>query len=750
MKKQIQICLAALFVAVAVQTHAADVTVYDSVVSLATNLTKNYTFTDGASGQNVVIALTMSAYSPFTNASTFQTLDSNTRVGMDFGNGFSDGRGVNFSAALISYSSGVTAGTIKFRITGLGVRAADGSGTANWTSSASTISTNLTNFAEIIVSLDTNTVALGYSAQLRFPGNGLMQLTDVPAPGQSVVLNATFTATNTVVDPRTNSWFTTYSAKYARIYTNDAMKTAGNSLTTWSKNTLTQANPAYCGVQEIYSSSNWFYIRSTGLGAHIMGPWQNGAFPNLPINQKALWKFPRTPSVATTNTQTSLGTIGLFADGVAMFDSADGYVWTGSVETNNGTGYWHREAYANEGATFDPGYAHQEQSGTHHYHANPPALRYELGDHVDYSSSTKTYSESTNTTLKHSPILGWVRDGYPIYGPYAYSNALNTNSPIIKMRSGFQLRNGSNGTDVLVNTARTNLPVWAKRLYGTNSAGPSNFTTYPLARYMEDYAYLGDLTNSSTGTNYMQNVEYDLDEHNGRFCYTPEFPAGTYAYFVSMETNGTPKYPNNIGRTYYGNPAGSSVSAIIEIVTTNFLGNTNAAFKLGSPVVSNSTVTLTWSAIEGGTYQVQSTTNFQGWTTNASNLSPNQIVGSYTNLNSGSNRSFRVARTSVATYDGTGPTIATNSVSPGGSAVRGAFVYITITLGNTPPLPPAGPTPTNAVLAGTIIGSNIARPATNLVTATFLIPTNAATGSQNLVVSFNPAPSYTNTFTITP
>jgi hypothetical protein len=75
-------------------------------------------------------------------------------------------------------------------------------------------------------------------------------------------------------------------------------------------------------------------------------------------------------------------------DGIAMFDSRDGFVWTGAAEAGNGTGYWNREAYVNEGATFDPGYAHQEQTGTHHYHANPIALRYLLGDHVDFNATT--------------------------------------------------------------------------------------------------------------------------------------------------------------------------------------------------------------------------------------------------------------------------------------------------------------------------------------------------------------------------
>src|SRR5271165_2146712 len=89
--------------------------------------------------------------------------------------------------------------------------------------------------------------------------------------------------------PYTSSWLTAYSGQYARLYTNDAMKASGATRTTWSNGSQTQSLPAYAGVQEIYSSANWLYIRSSGLATHTMGPWLNGSFPNLPINTKTLW-----------------------------------------------------------------------------------------------------------------------------------------------------------------------------------------------------------------------------------------------------------------------------------------------------------------------------------------------------------------------------------------------------------------------------------------------------------------------------
>src|SRR5580698_11591404 len=109
-------------------------------------------------------------------------------------------------------------------------------------------------------------------------------------------------ATLAQADPEITSWVTSISSKYARIYTSATNRTNGVSATTWSNGTQTQSLPAYAGVNEIDSSANWVYIRSTGMGAHVMGPWNN---PSLPVNRQDLWRFPRTPTVSTTNRTSS-------------------------------------------------------------------------------------------------------------------------------------------------------------------------------------------------------------------------------------------------------------------------------------------------------------------------------------------------------------------------------------------------------------------------------------------------------------
>jgi hypothetical protein len=218
------------------------------------------------------------------------------------------------------------------------------------------------------------------------------------------------------------------------------------------------------------------------------------------------------------------------------------------------------------------------------------------------------------------------------------------------MISGFVLRNGDNATANLVASGRTALPAWAGRVYNrsttltANEYGPNVNTTYPLGRYLEDNEYLGELGRT-------QGVDFDLDEYNGRFCVTPEFPGGAYAYFVSVSSNGAPYFPYNIGRAFYGNPSGSSVSSLTEQVITNFIGGASSASTVSQPVVTASTVTLTWSSIEGGSYRVEASNDLSVWNNKATNIPAQGVVTQLTTNANGSAEFYRVSRTGLATYD---------------------------------------------------------------------------------------------------
>ncbi|HCN30840.1 MAG TPA: hypothetical protein DIT64_19395 [Verrucomicrobiales bacterium] len=574
-------------------------------------------------------------------------------------------------------------------------------------------------------------------------------------------------------DPRVSSWLVEDSARYARIYPTTAAEAAGAAVTTWSRGQGVQSQPTYAGVSQVEYSADWVYLRATGLAGHVMGPWylneaKTQLFPNYPANQALIYRIPRAPVIPGTKTSTGLGATGRMVNGVAIFDSRDAFSYSTANATDatpvngiTGDGVWNRDGYHNEGVTFDPALAHQ--AGSHyHYHAHPAGLRHQLGDHVDYDAAANRYTESAGPPARHSPILGWAADGLPVYGPYGYASALDPQSGVRRMLSGFVPRDGANGTTNLAATGRTTLPAWAARVQNrsaslpANRYGPALGPAYLLGHYIEDYDYLGDL-------GFTQGADFDLNEQNARWCVTPEFPAGTWAYFTTILADGAPAFPYTTGRQYYGSPTGGAVTSITESTTTAAAGgpyqggmNADASFQNGS-------ATLGWTAVEGGAYRVEASESMAPgtWTTLAANVTAAGDVASHTDTQATANgrvrRFYRAVRTGVGAYDSrgfpgtTGGGGGANSVAPGGSAARGGTVTVLITLPTTPPLPPAAVVPASITLAGSISGTAISRPSQATAQATFAIPADAPAGAQTIVVVFS-GPTYTMTgaFTINP
>lgn len=85
-----------------------------------------------------------------------------------------------------------------------------------------------------------------------------------------------------------------------------------------------------------------------------------------------------------------------------------------------------------------------------------------------------------------------------------------------------------------------------------------------------------------------------MDVYNGRFCVTPEYPQGTYAYFIATDSNLNPVYPFVAGPYFYGQyllensgPKSGKV-AITESFTTYYMYN--SGFKI---FASNSIILMT-------------------------------------------------------------------------------------------------------------------------------------------------------------
>jgi hypothetical protein len=81
-------------------------------------------------------------------------------------------------------------------------------------------------------------------------------------------------------------------------------------------------------------------------------------------------------------------------------------------------------------------------------------------------------------------------------------------------------------------------------VWNTEGAAPGNYY-YVCANHGTQY---GSITLNTAALS-------DLDQYNGRYCYTPDYPSGTYAYFTTIDSDGGPVFPYVIGPSYYGSPA---------------------------------------------------------------------------------------------------------------------------------------------------------------------------------------------------
>jgi len=312
-----------------------------------------------------------------------------------------------------------------------------------------------------------------------------------------------------------------------------------------SGNPIPISDNVLANVQSVKYSANSVYVTTHGIPAYITGPFLDGN-PSLATDQNAIYKLPLNPvQNSGTPTATTGGNIGIFINGVSLFDYRDGVAWNNTTQALCGgpgnppcpggptaTQAWNRDAIPAEKGGFDCNKAHPAM-GNYHHHQNPSAFNLDL---QVISTICNTYPAdglyviNTNT---HSPLIGFAYDGFPIYGAYAYTNT-DGSGGISRMKSSYQLKN---------QTTRTN--------------GPAVNATYYNGYFREDYEYVSHPNDPSY-----------LDEHNGRFCITPEYPNGIYCYFATVDANHNSAYPYIVGPTFYGVKSGIKVTSITEATTT--------------------------------------------------------------------------------------------------------------------------------------------------------------------------------------
>jgi len=259
-----------------------------------------------------------------------------------------------------------------------------------------------------------------------------------------------------------------------------------------------------------YNSPPTLIVNGTGTGAVVTPVISNGQLTSVKVIESGIGYSQGSTSItvipsgslAEFQAKIQAWTINLFKKYYASFTSDDGIVSTGINETF-GLQYAHLYAPRKLRETVQP----SDQNGNKVY------------GKTDLSKQNNIEVDSTS----HSPIIGWAYDGNPIYGPYGY--VTKTGGIVTQLKSGY------------VSESKSNRP---------------SLTSFELGFFVEDFTY------------YKKGDDTVLDENNGRFCITPEFPKGTYAYFATFEATADsggkfsnykqPKFPYLVGDSFRSRP----------------------------------------------------------------------------------------------------------------------------------------------------------------------------------------------------
>jgi hypothetical protein len=222
---------------------------------------------------------------------------------------------------------------------------------------------------------------------------------------------------------------------------------------------------------------------ANGVPSHSVGVFPNAHNPNKIAAQKVSFSTTLQPLMRAGAGQ-PVRVAGFALNGV-KFDPGTGgscpseITSTSTCTMDRGPGQWRMEALGQTTFNFgvDANNAHVQPDGSYHYHGLPVGL-------LNPAARAGTKMQ----------LIGWARDGYPMYAHYGYSNANSAASSLRKMRGSYRVKTSPDAT-----------------------RPPTALV--PMGTFMQDYEYVAGLG--------------DLDECNGRFGVTPEFPKGVYHYYVT-------------------------------------------------------------------------------------------------------------------------------------------------------------------------------------------------------------------------
>lgn len=249
-----------------------------------------------------------------------------------------------------------------------------------------------------------------------------------------------------------------------------------------------RAKPAFASDVSITVQGDFRLIRSNGIPNHDTGRFPNRGNPNTIEPQHYAFRVPLHPKVAEHTTPLRMQPFGVAVNGV-VFDPGAAEWWN-----NDPSSGWQYEpmTMAPLFLGIDASHAHVQPNGAYHYHGIPAALVFAL-----------------TGGQRKMVIVGWAADGFPIYNNLGHANPRDAASPLKTLKSSYRVKKGM------------------------RPGGPGG--AYD-GKFLADYEYVAGLG--------------DLDECNGRFGVTPEYPRGIYHYVL------TEQFPF-VPRLYRGTPDAS-------------------------------------------------------------------------------------------------------------------------------------------------------------------------------------------------
>ena len=239
-----------------------------------------------------------------------------------------------------------------------------------------------------------------------------------------------------------------------------------------------------------------------------------GVNTNFIKDQSYKFTFKNRAGENTANPQPSnLNGMGIFANGVLVSSpSAGDHALPGTNEFPP-LGFNYNTSHLGIAYGIDSAGGYPELNGNYHYRNgnflynawNTP----KIFATNSYFNLTNFENDKFRHADGHSKIIGYCFDGYPIYGPYGYTIATDINTPVVQMTSSYKILPNDNHRPNNFKFDRT---------VDIDGVGT---ITLDAGSFIQDFEY-----KEGHGT---------LDRYNGRYTTTPDFPNGTYAYFLTFE-----------------------------------------------------------------------------------------------------------------------------------------------------------------------------------------------------------------------